>query len=77
MPYWPGARIRKGLSSFVGGALLYAQLLEHCSDLFLSRVRGKPQGDAFFPPFEHLFDSGQVLLEAPEFSVTHHRALVP
>jgi dihydrofolate reductase len=60
-----------------GGALLYAQLLEHCSDLFLSRVRGKPLGDAFFPPFEHLFDSGQVLLEAPEFSVTHHRALVP
>jgi len=60
-----------------GGALLYAQLLEHCSDLFLSRVQGKPQGDAFFPPFEHLFDSGQVLLEAPEFSVTHHRALVP
>ncbi len=60
-----------------GGALLYAQLLEYCSDLFLSRVQGKPQGDAFFPPFEHLFDSGQVLLEAPEFSVTHHRALMP
>ncbi len=56
-----------------GGAQLYAQLLPRCADLFLTRVRGTPAGDAFFPPFEDLFDAGELLESAPEFSIYRYR----
>jgi hypothetical protein len=31
------------------------------------------EGDTFFPPFEHLFERCEVLLECPEFEVVHYR----
>ena len=56
-----------------GGADIYRQLLPHCSELFLSRVDAEPEGDAFFPPFEHRFAPGEPVLEKPGFTVWKYR----
>ena len=37
-----------------GGADVYAQLLPKASKIVLTLVHANPEGDAFFPPFEHL-----------------------
>jgi dihydrofolate reductase len=58
-----------------GGAEIYSLLLPRCSDLFLSRVHGTPEGDAFFPAFESGFDRGETVLEREGFHVVHHRRL--
>jgi dihydrofolate reductase len=54
-----------------GGAEIYALLLPRCSDLFLTRVRSNPVGDAFFPEFESGFAPGQPVLEREGFTVLH------
>jgi dihydrofolate reductase len=60
-----------------GGADIYRQLLPSCSELLLSLVESTPDGDAFFPPFEHDFtDEGEVLRESG-FSVRRYRRIVP
>ncbi len=56
----------------IGGAELYAQLLPKCSDLLLTHVKGELAGDVFFPPFEEMFDSGEVLMETPEMTVRRY-----
>jgi dihydrofolate reductase len=59
-----------------GGADLYAQALPQCSLLYLTHVHATPTGgDAFFPPFEHLFDAGEILEEHPDFTIRLHRRL--
>jgi dihydrofolate reductase len=55
-----------------GGAQLYAQYLSRCSELFLSVIDREVEGDAFFPPFEHLFDLAGVEAEFPEFRVLRY-----
>ena len=59
-----------------GGGEVYAQLLPHCADLFLTRVPVTVPGDAFFPPFESDFVRIAEVLRTPEFFVEHwaHRA---
>lgn len=52
-----------------GGAEIYRQSLELCAVLWLTRVKGTPEGDAFFPPFEHLFRQDAVLREEAEFQI--------
>lgn len=56
-----------------GGAQVYAQALPRCSDLYLTLVKQQVEGDAFFPPFEHLFVPVEVLADCPEFKLTHYR----
>lgn len=56
-----------------GGAEVYRLLLPHCDELFLSRVHGQPDGDAFFPPFEDQFEEAGVVLRDPDFTVHHYR----
>lgn len=56
-----------------GGAQLYDQFLPDCSDLYLTVVTRQVEGDALFPPFEHLFDLGGVVLKTPDFEVRHYR----
>ena len=52
----------------IGGGELYAQLLEKCEELYLTTVHRKvPDGDAFFPEHEHLFDSEENLDETEDF----------
>lgn len=58
-----------------GGAEIYALALPLCSDLYLTHVKGNPEGDVLFPPFEEMFQFEAVLLERPEFEVRHYRRL--
>lgn len=62
-------------SWIIGGAELYAQTLPFCSELFLSTVEGKPEGDAFFPSFEHLFREGERIEEHVGFSIYRYQNL--
>jgi dihydrofolate reductase len=57
----------------IGGGLLYERALSACSELFLSIVDASPEGDTFFPPFEHLFELDSVVERHPEFEVRHYR----
>jgi len=59
----------------IGGAEIYAQLLPHCRELFLSVVLREVEGDAHFPPFEERFELIDVPLRAAEFEVRHYRNL--
>jgi dihydrofolate reductase len=57
----------------IGGAEIYAQLLPLCSDLYLSVVQRAVDGDAFFPPFENVFELVERPFRQPEFVVEHYR----
>jgi len=56
-----------------GGAQIYEQLLPRCSDLYLTVVKHEYDGDAFFPPFEHLFEPAGEILDRPDFKIVHYR----
>ena len=68
------AEVRPGRELFlIGGAQLYAQLLDRCSDLYLSVVQREVEGDAHFPEFEDGFDFVNVPLRTADFEVRHFR----
>ena len=52
-----------------GGSEIYRQMLPLCSELYLTRVHRKVEGDTFFPRFEHLFDLEKDVLIQSEFTV--------
>lgn len=54
-----------------GGAEIYRVLLPCCASLYLTRVHGQPEGDAWFPPFESEFTDHGVVLVEPSFQVYH------
>ena len=57
----------------VGGAEIYRQTLPRCSELLLTLVaREVPDGDTFFPPFEHLFDFAEIVFATPDFEVRRY-----
>ncbi len=58
-----------------GGANIYEQLLPYCSELLLTRVKLRPQGDAFFPEFESLFSLDTVVLETDAFTIERHKRM--
>ena len=58
-----------------GGAQIYEQTLNRCSDLFLTRVKRVVEGDAFFPRFEDSFARVEIISDTPEFCIEHHRHL--
>ncbi len=59
-----------------GGASIYRQFLPQCTDLYLSVVFREVEGDAFFPPFEHLFAPDySVELKTEEFEVRRYRRM--
>lgn len=55
-----------------GGAKLYAQALPWCAQLILTHVNLEPEGDAFFPEYEGLFDAGEVLAQTELFTIRRH-----
>lgn len=55
-----------------GGVQVYRQFLHRCSELYLSVIDREVEGDALFPPFEHLFDLAGVVAEYPEFRVLRY-----
>ena len=86
LPLTPGADVvlARDLSGLVeldsawlaGGASIYEQFLPQCSDLYLSVVFREVEGDAFFPPFEHLFAPDySVELKTEEFEVRRYRRM--
>ena len=59
-----------------GGAQVYAELLPLCTDLYLTVVKRKFVGDAFFPEFERRFYLKKKLMEQPEFEIRHYQAIL-
>ena len=48
-------------------------MLPRCAELLLTLVhRGVPDGDAWFPPFEHLFDLAEEIFRTPDFTVQRY-----
>ena len=69
----PAAYAEPGTDVFVmGGAQIYAQLLPRCDELWLTLVPLEPEGDAFFPEFEPLFEYKETVLVHPEFEVRRY-----
>lgn len=60
----------------IGGAQIYDQLLDRCSDLYLSVVQREVEGDAYFPEMDnddwYLHDTP---LRTPDFIVHHYRKM--
>jgi len=54
-----------------GGSEIYQLLLPKCTDLYLTRVHQKPEGDTFFPEFENDFELVSVVEKNTEFSIEH------
>jgi dihydrofolate reductase len=55
-----------------GGAQIYARALPLCSDLYLTLVKRRVEGDVVFPPFEELFELAAELRDTPEFKILHY-----
>lgn len=53
----------------IGGSQVYEQLLPQCEELLLTLIKRTVEGDALFPPFEHLFEDAGVVLENDEMVV--------
>jgi dihydrofolate reductase len=56
-----------------GGADIYAQAMDRCSDVYLTQVHRKVEGDAFMPAFENDFASPILLRETADFNIYHYR----
>lgn len=53
-----------------GGQQVYAAALPGCTELLLTRVKREIEdGDAFLPPFEHLFERAEVIRDSSEFTI--------
>ena len=52
-----------------GGAEICQLMLPKCSDLYITRVHQKPDGDTFFPKFEDSFTLDTVLESNTQFSI--------
>jgi dihydrofolate reductase len=55
-----------------GGAQIYEQALSRCSDLYLTLVKRKVEGDAFFPKFEDQFELVEELENNADFVILHY-----
>ena len=56
-----------------GGAEIYALTVDRWSEVFVTRVKRKVEGDAFFPEFERRFPAPAVVRDTPEFTILHYR----
>lgn len=63
----------KRIPFICGGAEIYRQTLDLCSDLYLTQVKGLFEGDAFFPEFENHFQDVEAVLKHEQFTVFHYR----
>ena len=52
-----------------GGGEIYKQMLNKCSELYLTRVHRTVQGDAFFPNFESDFQLDLLMEKNDDFSI--------
>jgi dihydrofolate reductase len=56
-----------------GGAQIYEQMLPRCSDLYLTVIKRREEGDAFFPKFEDRFELFKELEDNANFKILHYR----
>ena len=56
-----------------GGAQIYEQALPLCSELFLTLVKRRVEGDILFPPFEDRFEFQEEIFDGPEFRIVRYR----
>ena len=63
----------KRIPFICGGAEIYRQTIDLCSDLYLTQVKGLYEGDAFFPEFENHFEDAEAVLQHEQFTVFHYR----
>lgn len=52
-----------------GGGEIYAQMLPHCCELYLTRVHRTVEGDARFPEFEHAFELVEEIEKNVDFTI--------
>jgi dihydrofolate reductase len=53
----------------IGGAEIYAQLLDRCRELLITRVKTEYEGDAYFPEFESKFRLTEQIRETPDYVI--------
>jgi dihydrofolate reductase len=67
-------KVRPARELFViGGSQIYSQLLDRCTDLYLTVVQREVEGDAFFPEFEDHWQQVDIPLRTADFEVCHFR----
>lgn len=77
---WPGVDMIRDLSQFdpehyaaevyvIGGAEIYAQLLDRCRDLLITRLKTEYEGDVYFPEFESTFRLIEQMRETPDYAI--------
>jgi dihydrofolate reductase len=77
---WPGVEMIRDLAEFdpdryspevfvIGGAEIYAQLIDGCRELLITRVKHEYNGDAYFPEFESKFRLIEQIRETPDYMI--------
>jgi dihydrofolate reductase len=77
---WAGVEIIRDLSQFdpeqyspevyvIGGAEIYAQLLDRCRELLITRLKTEYEGDVYFPEFESKFRLVEQFRETPDYVI--------
>ena len=56
----------------IGGAEIYAQLLDRCRELLITRVKTEYEGDAYFPEFESKFRLTEQIQENPDYVILRY-----
>ncbi len=57
-----------------GGGRIYEAMLPKVRDLYVTLVKREVEyGDAYMPPFEHLFELAETLRDEPEFAIYRYR----
>ena len=80
---WPGVEMIRDLKQFdperfstevyvIGGAEIYAQLLDGCRELLITRVKTEYEGDAYFPEFESKFQLTEQIRETPDYVILRY-----
>lgn len=58
-----------GTVFIIGGAEIYAAFLPQTDELLVSHLTARHEGDTFFPEFEDLFATPEIIETHPEFTV--------
>lgn len=58
----------------IGGAEIYRLTLPYISDLYLTKVKMTvSEGDAFFPPFEDIFNEFEIIEDNAIYKIIHYK----
>ena len=56
-----------------GGAEIYRQALPNCQELYLTLVKRRVEGDAFFPEFEDSFTLEGIIRDESDFQIRRYK----